>query len=566
MTASHLSFENRETATDEKRYFSVNPVADRSVRFAERETLSAIAAEAEKAWVREGVEGTQIGRRGVVDEGGRSGNDGGAHLKDIELRAERCGIAIQEIGLDARPFACFQSLQQGFDRSDGFRGRDSTVPGAIHESLAQQAAVIVHTVHNVLVSGFILHDDEAVALGVHGEDGNIDLAIENNILLEIVDRLRTRLDAGGAIQRVEVFFQAEAGGLIERPDFVAVNRFFELLAIVHAGVPGDVAAGARFEFGAKSEYERKINLLIPEKLICFLTGEIGGRWFRRSGSEPAGSVAESCSEGDACAALWRGLGGGENVFGQGEICGGIRDANHLQIGGGREERLESEFGVERGVPGGYAARQHSAHGLRCAEALGISLDQSGGDNAAQRMSPGDGGDGVGKHGVKQIKHGDLIGESFVNGPAGGRVGGAGERETIGEEKSAGSGIADIGGGVGAARRDITMAIEKQGAVPIVRNLDQVGGSVAERAGFCGEVGLRARGIGDGKNENRSDGDEKHGGFNLLPHFNSSYCCEVPWSVAPAKLSVEGISQTAPDVAGTAGVFVPRNQKFNLQPS
>src|ERR1700733_2629686 len=150
MTASHLSFENRETATDEKRYFSVNPVADRSVRFAEREALGAIAAEAEKAWVREGVEGTQIGGWRVVDEGGRGGNDGGAPPEEIELRAERCGIAIQEIGFEARPFARFQSPQQGFDCSDGFRGREGTVPGAIHESLAQQSAVIVHTVHDVL--------------------------------------------------------------------------------------------------------------------------------------------------------------------------------------------------------------------------------------------------------------------------------------------------------------------------------------------------------------------------------------------------------------------------------
>ena len=76
-----------------------------SVRFAEREALGAIIAEAKKAWVCEGVEGTQIGRRAEIYEGWRSGDDGGAHLKDIKLRAESAGVAIQEIGFDAGPVA-----------------------------------------------------------------------------------------------------------------------------------------------------------------------------------------------------------------------------------------------------------------------------------------------------------------------------------------------------------------------------------------------------------------------------------------------------------------------------
>src|ERR1700678_1165021 len=111
------------------------------------------------------------------------------------------------------------------------------------------------------------------------------------------------------------------------------------------------------------------------------------------------------------------------------------------------------------------------------------------------MSPGDGGGG-GEHGIEQIEHGDLIREGFVNGPAGGGVGGTGEGESAGEEKSAGVWIADIHRRIGGSGFDVTVAIEKQGSIPIYRNLDQVGGAVAERAGFCDDVSLRSRGIRD----------------------------------------------------------------------
>ena len=72
--------------------------------------MAAIVADAEEAWVGEGVEGTQIGRGREIYEGGRSGNDGGAHREDIELRAERGGFAIQEIRFGAGPMAGLQSL------------------------------------------------------------------------------------------------------------------------------------------------------------------------------------------------------------------------------------------------------------------------------------------------------------------------------------------------------------------------------------------------------------------------------------------------------------------------
>src|SRR5271170_2796866 len=59
------------------------------VRFAERKAFGAITvAYAEKAWVREGVEGPQIRGRRVINERRRSGNHTGAHLKDIEIRSE----------------------------------------------------------------------------------------------------------------------------------------------------------------------------------------------------------------------------------------------------------------------------------------------------------------------------------------------------------------------------------------------------------------------------------------------------------------------------------------------
>jgi hypothetical protein len=188
------TFHSRETAV-----LSHNPVAGWLVLVAEREALSAVTADAEKAWVRKRVEGTQIGRGREIDEGGRSGNDGGADLIDIELRAESRGVAIQEIRFSARPAAGLKSLQERFNCGDGFRGSEGAVAGAIDESLAQQAAVIVHAVHDILVRCFIFDHDQAVALGVQSEDGNVYLAVENNILLQVIDRLWIRLDAGSVI-------------------------------------------------------------------------------------------------------------------------------------------------------------------------------------------------------------------------------------------------------------------------------------------------------------------------------------------------------------------------------
>src|SRR5271155_5131500 len=107
------------------------------------------------------------------------------------------------------------------------------------------------------------------------------------------------------------------------------------------------------------------------------------------------------------------------------------------------------------------------------------------------MSPGDGGDGVAEQFVEHIEYGDLIVQRFVDGPSGCGVGGASEGKPIGEEKSAGGGIAYVGSGIGASRNDVTVAIEKQRSVPIVGNLNQVGGAVAQSVGFCDDVGLRA---------------------------------------------------------------------------
>jgi hypothetical protein len=90
-----------------------------------------------------------------------------------------------------------------------------------------------------------------------------------------------------------------------------------------------------------------------------------------------------------------------------------------------------------------------------------------------------------------------------------------------------------------------VAVEEQSTVPIAWNLHQVRRAVAERSGFCGEAGLSARGVCDGKNENRGDRDEKHGGLGLPPHFNSSYFRDVREAVAPAKRFAEGNLETAP---------------------
>src|SRR5580700_1679960 len=252
---------------------------NRSLRLKERRIVVVaivVAVPATRtALVCERIKGTQIRSRSKIDEGRRDRNDRAVHYKDVEVRPERGGVAVQQIRVNAGPVTSLQSSQKSFNGSDGFGGRERTVPRAINEGLTQQTPVIVHTVNDIFVRRLVFNDDQAVALGVHRQNGNINLPVEDYILLQVVNSAGVRFDSRRLVQRLEVTFQAEAGCLIEGPYLIAVDGFFELSAVVHVGVPGDIPTGASFELSPEGKYEGKVNLLVPQKLVGFLAGEIG---------------------------------------------------------------------------------------------------------------------------------------------------------------------------------------------------------------------------------------------------------------------------------------------------
>src|SRR5437016_5136260 len=99
----------------------------------------------------------------------------------------------------------------------------------------------------------ILHQNEAVPLGVQGEHGDVNLSIEDDVGFEVVKRIRIGADARGVLKGLQVGIQIEAGPLIERDDFVAIDGIREQRAVIHAGVKRRVTAGAEFQFGTRSE-------------------------------------------------------------------------------------------------------------------------------------------------------------------------------------------------------------------------------------------------------------------------------------------------------------------------
>ena len=104
--------------------------------------------------------------------------------------------------------------------------------------------------------------------------------------------------------------------------------------------------------------------------------------------------------------------------------------------------------------------------------------------------------------IEEIEHGDLIRKGLMNRPAGGGVGRPGERKTARKHIGTRNGVAYIFCGIGAARGDKTVAVKKQGAVPVWRNFDEIGGTVGQAAFVRGDTRLGSSIRRKGKPENR----------------------------------------------------------------
>src|SRR5579863_1838879 len=111
---------------------------------------------------------------------------------------------------------------------------------------------------------------------MQGQDRNMDFAIKDNILLEIMNSLGIGADSRGIIESVEIGVEIQTSLLVERTNLVAADGAIQLAAVIDSGVPGDVALGAKLKLRAKRESKGKVHLLVPQELVCLLTGKIGG--------------------------------------------------------------------------------------------------------------------------------------------------------------------------------------------------------------------------------------------------------------------------------------------------
>src|SRR5205807_1398325 len=80
------------------------------------------------------------------------------------------------------------------------------VPGAVHEDLPQQRAV-ARVADHAAVGLLVLRDHQAVAGGVHGQHRDGDLAVERDVVLQVLHRRGVGADLGGVLDRCQVLAQ-----------------------------------------------------------------------------------------------------------------------------------------------------------------------------------------------------------------------------------------------------------------------------------------------------------------------------------------------------------------------
>jgi predicted unusual protein kinase regulating ubiquinone biosynthesis (AarF/ABC1/UbiB family) len=352
---------------------------------------------------REQVERPQVPGRRVADEGRRGRDPAG---EDVELRTQCRGLGVHRARAGHVPPPGGQAVLQRLDRGDRLGRGERAVPGTMHEDLAEQAGA-AGLVDGGAVRLLVLGHDQPVARGVHGQHRDRDPAVEGDVLDQVGLGVRAGLDPRRAVQRQQVLGQAQPGRPVERNDFLEVGGLSQVGEVVHAGVPGRVATGPGLEFGPEGEDEREGHLRTPHELVRLLGGVVGGGGFGGQGGEPAGRVAERRDQGEAGPALRGRLGLSPRDLGGLQVGRGVGDVDGLHRG--VDQLLERELRVERGVPGGHAAGQHAAHGQRGVEPLRVVLQQPGGDDAAQRVPPGDRRPGLAVEAAEGVQRVDLVG-------------------------------------------------------------------------------------------------------------------------------------------------------------
>ena len=91
--------------------------------------------------------------------------------------------------------------------------------------------------------------------------------------------------------------------------------------------------------------------------------------------------------------------------------------------------------------------------------------------------------------IETIEDGNLIRQSFVDSPAAGGVGRPGERRTARKDIGSCNRVAYVLCGIAAAWVTNPWLLQKQGAVPVCRNFNEIGGAVGQAAFVNGDTRL-----------------------------------------------------------------------------
>src|SRR5207253_4830607 len=180
------------------------------------------------------------------------------------------------------------------ERRERLGGCERAMPRAMDERLPQQLPLV----DDPGVGLLILVQYQPVTRGVDGQHGQAaKVAIEDDVLRQIVNRRRARVDAWRGAERRQILLQVEPGGEVERTNLISVDRSRKLPVVVHVAVPRRVAARTELQLRAEGEQEREVHLLVPQELVELAGAEISPRWFRRSWNEPARQVADGRHQG-----------------------------------------------------------------------------------------------------------------------------------------------------------------------------------------------------------------------------------------------------------------------------
>ena len=97
------------------------------------------------------------------------------------------------------PCAAIQALNERLEGSDRLCRREAAVVGPVHEELTSQAAVARRLDH-AGVGLLVLQRHQAVARRVEGQDGELDLPVEDDVLAQVGDGAGVGRDARRILQ------------------------------------------------------------------------------------------------------------------------------------------------------------------------------------------------------------------------------------------------------------------------------------------------------------------------------------------------------------------------------